>query len=76
MLNNGPAAATRGRTALGDISNRKYSQLADGKVGAKVRASAAPAPTPLRVSAHVLVPHMPRHRLTSLAACAGGAEGC
>ena len=31
-----PAANTRQRTALGDISNRGYSQLKDGK-GAKVR---------------------------------------
>jgi len=32
MIPAGPAASTRGRTALGDISNvRKYSQLHDGK---------------------------------------------
>ena len=29
----GPAASTRQRTALGDISNRGYSQLKDGKGG-------------------------------------------
>ena len=30
----GPAGSTRQRTALGDISNRGYSQLKDGKAGA------------------------------------------
>ena len=37
----GPAASTRQRTALGDISNRGYNQLKDGK-GGKVRDPAAP----------------------------------
>lgn len=41
MIHAGPSASTRGRTALGDISNRKYAQLHDGKAG-KVRRPRVP----------------------------------
>lgn len=66
MIANGPAAATRGRTALGDISNqRKYGGL-DGKANAaKVRACVGPAP--LRCPQRAPAPDSP-------ARCAGLGE--